>query len=91
MSRHRGAKHELLEGISLLSGVPLSVERWPSRTTDPMTVFRLCSTCQSRSRQAYAIALYERFLTVLIPSRLRFWEATAPVKLPTIQSCCRHG
>jgi len=39
-------------------------------------------------RQAYAIALYERFLTVLsLPSHasVTIWEATAPVKLPTIQ------
>ena len=39
-------------------------------------------------RQAYAIALYERFLTVLsLPSHasVTLWEATAPVKLPTIQ------
>ena len=44
-------------------------------------------------RQAYAIALYERFLTVLsLPSHasVTFWEATAPVKLPTIQ-CLAAG
>ena len=36
-------------------------------------------------RQVYAIALYERFLTVLsLPSHasVTIWEATAPVKLP---------
>ena len=36
----------------------------------------------------YAFALYERFLTVLsLPSHasVNLWEATAPVKLPTIQ------
>ena len=39
-------------------------------------------------RQAYAIALDERFPSVLsLPSRasVTLWEATAPVKLPTIQ------
>src|SRR5436853_7040082 len=39
-------------------------------------------------RRAYAIALIERFPTVLsLPSRasVTFWEATAPVKLPTMQ------
>ena len=44
-------------------------------------------------RQAYAIALYERFLTVLsLPSHasVTIWEATAPVKLPTIQ-CLAAG
>ena len=39
-------------------------------------------------RQAYAIALNERFPTALsLPSRasVTLWEATAPVKLPTIR------
>ncbi len=39
-------------------------------------------------RQAYAIALSGRFPTVLsLPSRasVTLWEATAPVKLPTMQ------
>jgi len=39
-------------------------------------------------RQAYAIALNERFPTALsLPSRasVTLWEATAPVKLPTTQ------
>jgi hypothetical protein len=38
-------------------------------------------------RQAYAIALDERFPTALsLPSRasVTLWEATAPVKLPTM-------
>src|SRR5690606_25473696 len=38
-------------------------------------------------RQAYAIALSERFPTVLSPpsrASVTLWEATAPVKLPTI-------
>ena len=57
MSRHRGAKHcrryELLGSISLLSpAYLLSVERWPFHSEPPitMTVFRLCSTCQSHSQ-----------------------------------------
>src|ERR1700736_758078 len=39
-------------------------------------------------RQAYAIALNERFPTALsLPSRasVTLWEATAPVKLPTMR------
>src|SRR5919205_837418 len=38
-------------------------------------------------RQAYAIALNERFPTALSPpshASVTLWEATAPVKLPTI-------
>src|ERR1043166_5041692 len=57
MSRHRGAKrcrrYGLLGIISLLSPASLlSVERWPFHAEPPvtMTVFRLCSTCQSRSQ-----------------------------------------
>ena len=57
MSRHRGAKHPrrygLLGGISLLSpAYLLSVERWPFHRNHriTMTVFRLCSTCTSRSQ-----------------------------------------
>src|SRR5882672_4363793 len=39
-------------------------------------------------RQAYAIALNERFPTSLSPpsrASVTLWEATAPVKLPTMQ------
>ena len=39
-------------------------------------------------RQAYAIALDERFPTVLSPpsrASVTLWEATAPVKLPATQ------
>ena len=57
MSRHRGAKHcrryELLGSISLLSpAYLLSVEHGPSTQNHriTMTVFRLCSTCQSCSQ-----------------------------------------
>ena len=73
MSRHRGAKHPrrygLLEGISLLSpAYLLSVERWPFHSEPPDHYDRLSTLLDlsvSQSRQAYAIALYERFLTVL--------------------------
>ena len=71
MSRHRGAKHrrhELLGSISLLSpAYLLSVERWPFHSEPPITMtdFRLCRLVSLTVRQAYAIALYERFLTVL--------------------------
>ena len=96
MSRHRGAKHcrryELLGSISLLSpAYLLSVERWPFHSEPPDHYDRLFVSARLVSltvRQAYAIALYERFLTVLsLPSHasVTIWEATAPVKLPTIQ------
>ncbi len=52
-----------------------------------MTDFRLCSTCCLAVRQAYAIALNERFPTALSPpsrASVTLWEATAPVKLPTM-------
>ena len=96
MSRHRGAKHcrryELLGSISLLSpAYLLFVERWPFHSEPPDHYDRLSTLLRLVSltvRQAYAIALYERFLTVLsLPSHasVTIWEATAPVKLPTIQ------
>ena len=101
MSRHRGAKHPrrygLLEGISLLSpAYLLSVERWPFHSEPPDhydASFDSARLVSLAVRQAYAIALYERFLTVLsLPSHasVTFWEATAPVKLPTIQ-CLAAG
>ena len=76
MSRHRGAKHcrryELLGSISLLSpAYLLSVERWPFHSEPPDHYDRLSSLLDLclTVRQAYAIALYERFLTVLsLPS-----------------------
>ena len=57
MSRHRGAKHcrryELLGSISLLSRrtfYPLSDGPSTQNHRITMTVFRLCSTCQSHSQ-----------------------------------------
>src|SRR5690349_12532450 len=94
MSRHRGAKrfrrYGLLGIISLLSpAYLLSVERWPFHTGPPDHYVRLSSlllVCLA-VRQAYAIALNERFPTALsLPSNasVTLWEATAPVKLPTM-------
>ncbi len=93
MSRHRGAKHcrryGLLGSISLLSpAYLLFVERWPFHTGPPDHYDRLLAV-----RQAYAIALNERFPTALSPpsrASVTLWEATAPVKLPTIRcpGCC---
>ena len=93
MSRHRGAKrcrrYGLLGIISLLSpAYPLSVERWPFHAgpPDPMSDFRL-STCQSRSQASLCHCLSRRFPTALsLPSNasVTLWEATAPVKLPTM-------
>jgi hypothetical protein len=72
MSRHRGAKpprrYGLLGEISLLSPAYL----------------RLVSLAV---RRAYAIALDDRFPTGLSPpsrASVTLWEATAPVKLPTM-------
>src|SRR5271167_145170 len=86
MSRHRGAKrcrrYGLLGIISLLSpAYLLSVERWPFHTGPPDHYVSLAV------RQAYAITLNERFPTALsLPSNasVTLWEATAPVKLPTM-------
>ncbi len=95
MSRHRGAKrcrrYGLLGIISLLSpAYLLSVERWPSHLGPPDHYGRLSSARLVRLavRQASAIALNDRFPTGLsLPSRasVTVWEATAPVKLPTMQ------
>ena len=82
MSRHRGAKHcrryELLGSISLLSpAYLLSVERWPFHSEPPDHYDRLSTSARLVSltvRQVYAIALYERFLTVLsLPSHACYY------------------
>ena len=75
----------------VIPGVPFI--RWamalPLRTTGSLwPTFVSARLVSLTVRQAYAIALYERFLTVLsLPSHasVTIWEATAPVKLPTIQ------
>jgi hypothetical protein len=95
MSRHRGAKrfrrYGLLGIISLLSpAYLLSVERWPSSRGTTGSLWPSFDSARLVSlavRQAYAIALDERFPTALsLPSHasVTLWEATAPVKLPTI-------
>ena len=95
MSRHRGAKpprrYGLLGEISLLSpAYLLSVERWPTHAGPPDHYGRL-STLLDVSlavKRAYAIALSERFPTALSPpsrASVTLWEATAPVKLPTMR------
>ena len=94
MSRHRGAKPprrcELLGEISLLSPeYLLSVERWPFHTEPPDhydLLSHLLDMSVSQSSSLAAFALYARFPTVLrepLCASVTFWEATAPVKLPT--------
>ena len=95
MSRHRGAtqrrRYGLLGVISLLSpAYLLSVERWPSSRGTTGSLWPSFDSARLVSlavRQAYAIALNDRCPTGLsLPSRasVTLWEATAPVKLPTI-------
>ncbi len=96
MSRHRGAKpcrrYGLLGKISLLSlEYLLSVERWPfhmEATGSLWPTFVSARLVSLAVRRAYAIALDERFPTALSPpsrASVTLWEATAPVKLPTMQ------
>ena len=96
MSRHRGAKpprrYGLLGEISLLSpAYLLSVERWPFHMEPPDHYGRLSSLLDSsvsQSGRLMPLHSNRRFPTVLsLPSRasVTLWEATAPVKLPTMQ------
>ena len=97
MSRHRcqTAVIWLSGGISLLSRRTASGERWPFlQTPDHYDRFVSARLVSLTVKRAYAIALYERFLTVLsLPSHasVTIWEATAPVKLPTIQCLDADG
>ena len=53
-----------------------------------MADFRLCSTCQSRSQAGLCHCTQRLMSDQPEPTiaRLRYsWEATAPVKLPTMQ------
>ena len=95
MSRHRGAKrprrYGLLEVISLLSpAYLLSVERWPFHLEPPDHYDRLSSLLDlwvSQSGKLMPLHSNGRFPTILsLPSRasVTLWEATAPVKLPTM-------
>jgi len=94
-NRHRGAKrprrYGLLEVISLLSpAYLLSVERWPFHLEPPDHYDRLSSLLglwASQSGKLMPLYSYGRFPTVLsLPSHasVTLWEATAPVKLPTM-------
>src|SRR6266496_3490303 len=96
MSRHRGAKqprrYELLGVISLLSpAYLLSVERWPFHEGPPDHYDRLSSLLDlsvSQSGGLMPLHSNRRFPTVLSPpsrASVTLWEATAPVKLPTMQ------
>src|SRR5437868_795181 len=95
MSRHRGAKRLRRYGrlgvISLLSpAYLLSVERWPFHLEPPDHYDRLSSLLDlwvSQSGKLMPLHSCGRFPTVLsLPSRasVTLWEATAPVKLPTM-------
>ncbi len=58
-----------------------------------MTCFRTCSTCQSRSQAPlchYTLRLVSNQPEGTFARLITFWEATAPVKLPTRQ-CPRPG
>ena len=78
-----------LEASAVIPGVPFI--RWamalPLRTTDHYDrLLTLLDLSVSQSGRLMPLT-YERFLTVLsLPSHasVTFWEATAPVKLPTI-------
>ena len=92
MSRHRGAKHCRRYELWAVSAC------YPRRTFYPlsdgpstqnhritMTDFVSARLVSLTVRQAYAIALYERFLTVLsLPSHasVTIWEATAQSNYP---------
>ena len=100
-SRHRGAKPfrrcGLLGRISLLSPeYLLSVERRHFHSLPPDhygLLSHLLDMSVSQSTSLYAITLYARFPTVLrepLRASVTFWEATAPVKLPT-RYCSRPG
>src|ERR1700760_4256827 len=95
MSRHRGAKpprrYGLLGAISLLSpAYLLFVERWPHHMEPPDHYERLSSLLDlsvSQSGRLKPLHSKGQFPTILrLPSRasVTLWEATAPVKLPTI-------
>src|SRR3989337_3131200 len=66
----------------------------PRRTTGSLwPTFVSARLVSLAVRQAYAIALNDRFPTGLSPpsrASVTFWEATAPVKLPTMRcpGCC---
>ena len=89
---------ELLGGISLLSPeYLLSVERWPFHSEPPdhlVLVFVPCSTCQSLQSSTLLPMHYRHdfrpYLAYLRTPPVTLWEATAPIKLPTIH-CPQPG
>ena len=96
MSRHRGAKHcrryGRLGSISLLSpAYLLSVERWPFHVEPPDHYDRLSSLLEpSLSQSGWLLPLHSKIWFPTRPSQplrasVTLWEATAPVKLPTMQ------
>src|SRR3979490_236180 len=96
MSRHRGSKrprrYGLLGVISLLSpAYLLSVERWPTHAGPPDHYDRLSSLLDllvSQSGWLMPLHSNDRFPTGLSPpsrASVTLWEATAPVKLPTMR------
>ena len=96
MSRHRGAKRRrrygLLGVISLLSpAYLLSVERWPIHAGPPDHYDRLSSLLDllvSQSGWLMPLHSNDRFPTGLsqpLRASVTLWEATAPVKLPTMR------
>ena len=96
MSRHRGAKRRrrygLLGVISLLSpAYLLSVERWPTHAGPPDHYDRLSSLLDllvSQSGWLMPLHSNDRFPTGLsqpLRASVTLWEATAPVKLPTMR------
>ena len=96
MSRHRGAKRRrrygLLGVISLLSpAYLLSVERWPTHAGPPDHYDRLSSLLDlfvSQSGWLMPLHSNDRFPTGLsqpLRASVTIWEATAPVKLPTMR------
>jgi hypothetical protein len=96
MCRHRGAKHcrryGLLGSISLLSpAYLLFVERWPSHVGPPDHYGRLSTLLDvsvSQSSGLMPLHSKERFPTAPSPpsrASVTLWEATAPVKLPTMR------
>ena len=95
MSRHRGAKlcrrYELSDKISLLSpAYLLFVKRWPFHPEPPDHYDRLSSllglsTLQSsRLMPLHSLNWFPSSLSLLLRASVTLWEATAPVKLPTI-------
>ena len=96
MSRHRGAKlcrrYELSDKISLLSpAYLLFVKRWPFHAGPPdhydrlSSLFGLSTLQSSRLMPLHSKNWFPSSLSLPMRASVTIWEATAPVKLPTIQ------